>query len=132
MGPHTRACRMAASSSRAPPRGASAQGPAGKVGAGASGSGKGAGSGKAGSKAAGGGKGGAGSAAAPAPPPSAEELARRREMMAAAAEARAKALQQATQAQKLWCVLYAVLDSIFTPLHAAATAAHLPTCPLAG
>ncbi len=47
----------------------------------------------------GGGRVAAPQASAPLTP---EELARRREMMAQAAEARAKALQQATQSQRLY------------------------------
>ncbi|KXZ56307.1 hypothetical protein GPECTOR_1g270 [Gonium pectorale] len=69
-------------------------------------------SGRAGGNKVGGGAGGAkagkasgakgGAAAQPAAAPTPEELARRRDMMAAAAEARMRALTQASQQQKLW------------------------------
>ncbi|GFR47196.1 hypothetical protein Agub_g8788 [Astrephomene gubernaculifera] len=79
--------------------GAARGGGAGKVGGGGGG-------GKAGKSATGGSARAAASsaaaAAAAAAPPSAEELARRREVMAAAAEARMRALSQASQQQKLW------------------------------
>ncbi|GIL44599.1 hypothetical protein Vafri_2123 [Volvox africanus] len=87
---------VSAKASAASGRGA-ASGSGSKVGGGAGGNG----SGKAGKASKGQGQTAAASAATSAPP-TAEELARRRELMAAAAEARLRALTQASQQQKLW------------------------------
>ncbi|GLI65482.1 hypothetical protein VaNZ11_009020 [Volvox africanus] len=90
---------VSAKASVASGRGA-ASGSGSKVGGGAGGDGGGK-AGKAGKASKGQGQTAAASAATSAPP-TAEDLARRRELMAAAAEARLRALTQASQQQKLW------------------------------